>query len=233
MNKKTITLLTILLLCTGIIRAQVGIQLGFSQSIERTKIGSNEKFDRNAALNGFKVGVLYEHSFKHGLGLYYALNYTFLTHQGNWSQPSNGWQYRTNETEHFMDVPLHFQYKLLIAKETYVMAYAGATFIIGLDGTVTTQKKNSLPENNPYFRQETMEENRYKIDTDGDFIYDYSRFDIQASVGLGLQFHNFQLKGGYDFGLLNQNDKYYNKTNKPWFNYRNEWNIRFVYLFGK
>lgn len=227
----------ILFVCLGFIvfqtNAQIGFQLGFNQSISRNKIGSDADFEKEPARNGFKVGVLYEQNFKYGLGLYYALNYSFLTEQTKWKENTNGWLEQQSVTEHYLDAPIHFQYKLMLAKETYLLAYVGPTFSFAVDVQEQLSKKNGLPESNPFYKQETNKYNRFKMDGDTDSFYDYGRFDVKASIGIGFQFRNIQLKGGYDFGLLNQYiDTYNNKESKPWFDYRNEWNIRLVYVLG-
>ena len=59
MNKKVICSLAASICITMASFGQVGVQVGFNQSIERNKIGSESKFDTQAALNGFKVGVFY------------------------------------------------------------------------------------------------------------------------------------------------------------------------------
>lgn len=224
----------ILFVCLGFIifqtNAQIGFQLGFNQAIERAKLGSDGEYARDPALNGFKVGILYEQNFKYGLGLYYALNYSFLINQTKWKKiGSSGRLQQESNMEHYLDVPVHFQYKLLLAKDTYLMAYLGPTFTVGLAAEEKVATKY-IQEN---FPSTTASNDRYKIDVDGDSFYDYGRFDVKASIGIGFQFRNIQLKGGYDFGLLNQYiDTYNNKESKPWFDYRNEWNIRLVYVLG-
>ena len=224
----------ILFVCLGFIvfqtNAQIGFQLGFNQSISRNKIGSDADFEKEPARNGFKVGVLYEQNFKYGLGLYYALNYSFLTDQTKWKMLGNsGRLQQISNMEHYLDVPIHFQYKLQLAKDTYMMAYLGPTFTLGL----VADEKISTKYIQETFPSTTETHNRYKMDADTDSFDDYGRFDVKASIGIGFQFRNIQLKGGYDFGLLNQYiDTYNNKESKPWFDYRDEWNIRLVYVLG-
>ena len=140
MNRRFL-LLCVAMCLMGIVpmKAQIGILLGFDQSINRTKIGSEATFQKKPALNGFKAGVFYEHNFKYGLGLYYGVNYNFLHDKTKWEGQGNGWFLRTATTLHNLDFPIHFQYKLSIAKDTYLMAYTGPTLALGLAGTEAEQ----------------------------------------------------------------------------------------------
>lgn len=232
MNRRFL-LLCVAMCLMGIVpmKAQIGILLGFDQSINRTKIGSEATFQKKPALNGFKAGVFYEHNFKYGLGLYYGVNYNFLHDKTKWEGQGNGWFLRTATTLHNLDFPIHFQYKLSIAKDTYLMAYTGPTLALGLAGTEAVTKKNGLPENNPLFQQSTTRANLYSRDANKDGFADLQRFDVMISVGAGLQFKNIQLKGGYDFGLLNRYGNSYMDGSR-WFDRRNEWSIRLAYQFG-
>lgn len=232
MNKKVICSLAACICITMASFGQVGVQVGFNQSIERNKIGSESKFDTQVALNGFKVGVFYDHTFKYGLGLYYGVNYSLLHNQSKWKGEGNGWFERTQSTMHNLDIPLHFQYKLTIANDTYLMAYVGPTFALGLAGTEIISTKNGLPENNPLFQLKSTQYDLYKKDSNLDGFADTQRFDLLLSVGVGLQYKNIQLKGGYDFGMLNRYGNAYMDGSR-WFDRRNEWSIKVAYLFGK
>lgn len=232
MCKRFLLLVLVGLLGVASMQGQIGLQFGFDQSIERTKSGSETVFQRDSALNGFKVGVFYEHTFKYGLGLYYGVNYNFLRQQSKWKGIGNGWFSRTATMEHYLDVPLHFQYKLTIANDTYLMAYVGPTFVMGLAGEECVSKKNGLPENNPLYQMNTTSIDIYKRDENKDGFADLQRFDVMVSVGLGLQYKHIQLKGGYDFGMLNRYGNTYMNGGR-WFDRRNEWSIRLSYLFGK
>jgi len=48
---------------------------------------------------------------------------------------------------------------------------------------------------------------RYKIDTDDDDVYDVNRFDLQLGLGAGAQYKNVQLRVGYNWGLLDLNNR--------------------------
>ena len=232
MNKKLFCCVVSCLCMTMVAFGQLGVQIGFNQSIERTKIGSETKYEANPALNGVKLGVFYEHTFKYGLGMYYGANYSFLNNQTKWDGIGNGWFTRSQTMMHNVDFPLHFQYKLTIANDTYLMAYLGPTFALGLAGTEVQSKKNGLQENNPHFQQSSTTYDLYKRDANKDGFADLQRFDLMLSVGLGLQYKNIQLKGGYDFGMLNRYGTAYMDDSR-WFDRRNEWTIKVAYLFGK
>lgn len=232
MNKKLLCCVAACLCMTMASYGQVGVQIGFNQSIERTKVGSDGKFESKPGLNGFKAGVFYEHNFKYGLGMYYGANYSFLHHQSKWKGIGNGWFSRTQTTAHHLDIPVHFQYKLSIATDTYLMAYAGPTFALGLGGKEAVSTKNGLPEHNPLFQLNTTSYDIYKRDANNDGFADLQRFDLLLSVGLGLQYKNIQVKGGYDFGMLNRYGNAYIDGSR-WFDRRNEWSVKVSYLFGK
>lgn len=230
MRQKKQLVVAIFLLFASFMQAQdFGIQAGFLQTIGKGKTGSNTDYAGTDTLNGFKVGLVYEQKIWKGLGLSTGINYSFLTKQGKWIKQSFGFQQKTSAMAHYISVPLHLQYKFQVAKDTYITPFAGPEFSYGVSYTTTTNTRNTNLN-----QSSTIVENYYKKDNDGDGIYDYSPFNVQLSVGLGIQFQHYLLKGGYDFGIWNINKDGYDNTKSTyanWYDKRSEWNIRLIYLF--
>lgn len=208
-----------------------GVQAGFNQSIMReNSLSEKNKLTAGDALNGFNAGIFYEHSFWKGLGLMYGLNYSFGTNRSKWSDKDKyGWQVRTSSMAHQLEIPISLQYKFMIAKQTYIVLYTGPVFSYGLSHQVKTNRRNAI-------QGETATlQNWYKIDVDGDATYDYGRFNLTWGLGMGLQFQNYTLRGGYNWGIMNHNvDGYYTGTSNNYYMKAraDEWSIGLGYFFN-
>lgn len=238
-NMKRISILLTTLAITSLLHAQqttnnydvgFGVQFGYINSRPQSRIGSNEKYTKDTPLNGFKVGVVHELNFYKGLGMAYGLNYSFLGRSTKWGEADKfNTQTKERETAHHLDIPVTLQYKLTIARKTYFILNAGPDFDYCLSHTLTTFKQNPNPN---IALDESKTTNLLKEDADKDGKTDSSPFNLLLNVGIGFQFHNAQIKGGYSFGVLNtQKDKYNDTEGKYWYSRQNEWNIRLVYVF--
>ena len=219
-RKIFLTIISVFLFANFANAQGLGVQAGYVQSITRAKISTDEKMSRQPKLSGFKVGVFYEHDFYKGLGMSYGLNYSFLHDKTPWGQPNNYGITNSEKTQvQYFDVPLAFQYKLLIAQELFLIFNVGPTFSYGLSNDTEKIEKNIINEE------------VHEIDNYAD---KYQRFDVLLGGNIGLQYKNYQLRGGYDFGLLNLYASEYISTDAASYTrlaYRNEWNIKLIYNF--
>ncbi len=218
-HKKIFILFVTLLTITATNAQGFGVQAGFLQSTTRERIGSDSEFTRHPRLNGFKAGVFYEHDFYKGLGLNYGLNYSFLADQTPWSKPDAYGYCNTYKTQsQYIDLPLQLQYKLSIAHELYLVFNVGPTFSYGLANTTTTLTKSTLSGS-----RESFSDN-----------YDnyFQRFDVLLGANLGIQYKNYQLRGGYDWGMMNIfQTEYDSDLSKELLAHRNEFSVKFIYNF--
>jgi hypothetical protein len=118
---------------------------------------------------------------------------------------------------HFLDIPVHFMYSIPLFKNVKIFGYAGPNINIGLSQKQETISTLTYPETNPLY-----------IPNDKKDLYTNSilnRFNLQIGTGGGVQWKKYQIKSGYNFGILNL-DKV-NTTNQ----YQNGWFVSFVYEF--
>mgnify|MGYP002623366273 CR=1 FL=1 len=189
----------------------IGVNLGFSDVILRARTqASSTKLDGKQPLYGFKAGVVYDATLVAGFGVQLGLNYTFGANVGNW-QPINAFttlRSRQDYIYHQLEIPIDWQYKFEIAKQTYLIVYTGPTIEIGLS---LKQKPfvEQYKDGQVVVQQGTSQE-MYDGDADNDGRRDYFRTNVTWGVGAGFQYKNYFLRGGYDFGITSPyRDRYY------------------------
>ncbi len=200
----------------------VGIQVGFARDLLRERKGDNEskKFPYVTDLDGLKIGVVYDATLIKGFGVSMALNYTIAGAQDSkWrkqydNQISAYPQVKDSYLFQSLDIPVEWQYKFEIAKETYLVLYTGPTVQYNFyfrqtqhnKATATTETQKN------YF-------NHYEIDADKDSKYDYSQLNITWGVGAGFQYQRYFLRGGYDFGIYNPyKDRFFDQGTGGYYN---------------
>ncbi len=182
----------------------VGFQLGFARDLLRERKGDNEtkKFPYLTALNGIKAGVVYDATIIKGFGVSMALNYTIAGAQDrSWRKQYDNQigaypQVKDSYLFQSVELPIDWQYKFEIAKETYLILYSGPTI----------QYNFYLKQTQHYKATATTEVqknhfNHYEIDADKDGTNDYTQLNITWGIGAGFQYQRYFLRGGYDFGI--------------------------------
>ncbi len=184
----------------------VGIQIGFARDLLRERKGDteSEKFPYTTNLNGLKVGIVYDATIIKGFGVSMALNYTIAGAQDrNWrKQYSNqiGAYPQVKDSYIFqsIELPIDWQYKFEIAKETYLILYTGPTIQYNFSFRQTQYTKSTATT-----EATKAYHNHYDIDADADGTKDYTQLNITWGVGAGFQYQRYFLRGGYDFGIYN------------------------------
>lgn len=176
----------------------VGVQVGFSQPITRLNlpVAGKEKELSPSIYNGFKVGVVYDATLVKGFGYSMAFNYTFGANKTDWKS-TGSLPYPRQETHtqyHQLEIPVDWQYKFEIAKNTWFMLYTGPTLQCGL-----TYKDNTKEQLQPNGAITTTSQDRYTMKG----VFALKRMNVTWGVGAGLQYGQYFLRGGYDFGLIN------------------------------
>ena len=177
----------------------LGFNIGFAEPVMyyRPSIATTKK--TRQATDGVKVGVIYETNIIKGFGVSSSLNYTHSTHIGPWTVDKNSAAIRTKEDHNFhqLEIPVDWQYRFLIAKQTYVSLYTGPTLQIGLANTFRYRTKVG----DEITKDEKVDV--YKIDEDHDGKPDYNRVNVTWGVGASFQYKQYFIRGGYDFGIMN------------------------------
>lgn len=237
--KKTILSAILLLLVTTLFAQEgttsLGFNIAFAEPVEYYRPNSTtEKLSKNVT-NGFKVGFIYETNLIKGFGVSMSLNYAFAANIGNY-QITPGMaslKTKTDHIYHFLELPVDWQYKFLIAKHTYLGLYTGPTLQIGLHNTFrnTTKLNETVIEDNLV--------DVYKIDEDKEhdprLNLDYNRVNVTWGVGAVFQYKRYFIRGGYDFGIMPlYHDQFYNETADTGWNRKgrlDQWQIKLGMYF--
>lgn len=217
-----------------------GFQIGFAQPVLRLNSPdtryAQDSLVNTTVLNGLKVGLVYDATYIKGFGSSIGINYTFAQGQTKWRSNSAFSTYpqtSTRTTYHQLELFVDWQYKFEIAGGTYIILYTGPSV------------QCALAMNEKMFERQlegdTSEKLKYSLFdyNDSELSHDLNRFNVTWGVGLGFQYQQFFLRGGYDFGLINP----YKETNFNKMGFANDrytrgrldqWNIRFgMYLWRK
>lgn len=172
-----------------------------------------------------RVGGTVEYGWKYGLGIETGLKYSYAL--GNMEQyyiPKDTAFHNYNG--HFLDIPIRVTYSVPIFWGMKLFAYAGPNINVGLAQTnkLSFEKKSDDVEG-----WEPLD-----YPTPGTYdVYNYmgkdgvgmNRVSIQLGAGGGIQWKNYRIRSGYDWGLNNiGKDK--NRTERL-----RGWHVAFEYEF--
>jgi hypothetical protein len=181
-------------------QSYLGVEVGYAQTITRlnSPIQGKETTLNPKAYNGFKVGVVYDVSLVKGFGVRLGLNYTMGGYNTDWTQKNEAIKYpqvRTTGWYHQLEIPVDWQYKVTMAKNTYFILYSGPCLQYGLS------LKDNKYENNGKEIVLLNQSNRYSEENMRDHALKH--LNVTWGVGAGLQYERYFVRGGYDFGLIN------------------------------
>jgi len=226
----------------------IGFNLGYSDALMRERTGSKDSLNYKLSMQGFKAGLVYETTFVKGFGVQFGLNYTFGAKLGKKTADSDvsTFKGRDNYFIHQLEMPIDWQYKFEVAKETYVLVYTGPTIQVGL-GFCKKSEKPTIVDGKPgtgvqktdYYKQR-FDDGKGGNDKDQDGIEDrYKRLNITWGVGAGFQYKRYFLRAGYDFGIYNPyTDRIYNYSSDEMSNYYyrarlDQWSVKLgMYLWN-
>lgn len=184
----------------------IGLYLGYANPILREspvptiKTGISNKLSNKQLMEGFTLGLAYETTFIKGFGMQLAANYTFGGRTGKWTSTIEYPRYKDNVTFHAIEIPVDWQYKFTIAKETYLLLYTGPTLQVGM-AYKQHRTTAALDTHTMKIGETKAVSSFYDIDNDADDKKDYSRVNVMWGVGAGFQYKQYFLRGGYDFGI--------------------------------
>ena len=179
------------LVAVSLILVSTGIYAQFSANVGY--VSTTSSIDGSDALPGITAGIGYDMEVQGGVGLSWGLNYTYA-----WDKEEGsffGVTGTSTSKDHYLDIPVRLTYSYPVSDAIKVFGFAGPKFVYAVAGQNTYKLSSSIgsTSNDPV--------DHYK-DTN------LSRFDIKAGLGAGISFNAITLKGGYDWGLLNQNKFY-------------------------
>ena len=202
---KRIVMLCIIVASAAMAYSQsyVGVNVGYAQPITRLNLPvmGKESVLNPTTYNGMKVGVVYDVTLIKGLGVSMGLNYTMGGNATEWKSKSSSIKYpqeRSHGWYHQLEIPVDWQYKFQIAKDTWLMLYTGPTLQCGL----SLQKKNYVNDGKTVeMNAKNPTDNLYDAEDTG--VFAVKRLNVTSGVGAGFQYERYFLRGGYDFGIIN------------------------------
>ena len=209
----------------------LGFNIGFAEPVMYYRASASAAKLTRQATDGIKLGVTYQTTLIKGFGVSSSLNYTHSTHVGAWTINPSSAAIKTKEDHNFhqLEIPVDWQYRFLIAKQTYVALYTGPTLQIGLANTY--RYRTMLGDK----IQDDYKVDVYKIDEDHDGIPDYNRLNVTWGVGASFQYKQYFIRGGYDFGIMSvYRDPYYNTSSESGWNRKgrlDQWQIKLGIYF--
>ena len=169
----------------------------FKRVTNRLEIGYNNPSQYGSTVsttyfNGLKVGLTSELPLKNNFSLLAGVLYNLVYSDKMQIKPSSTFtDYVTYG--HFINVPVHLLYNLPVSKNLNFFGFGGLTLNYGL-----TQIQSIVSTyNNAIYGIPSAYTNLYKSNL--------NQLDLQVGVGGGVEFKKYQLKAGYDWGVLNIN----------------------------
>lgn len=182
--------------------------------------------------NGARLGGNVEFELKHNFSLLTGALYSLVySKNSQYYSSSDSVVYKT--FNHALEIPLQVQYSLPVSKNFKFFAFAGPNIAIGLaqpqkvTAVLTSDMKDNMdltiPDNmKPFMRTSSSS----YADNDLYVKSIIQRINLQMSVGGGMQFKNYKLKGGYEFGINS-----INKIDTSKLLRQNGWFVSLVYQF--
>ena len=216
--KSTLKLILVsMVLSIGILSAQTyRLEVGFVSPKQ-----SGAEFSTNY-FNGGRLGVTAEFGLKHNFSLLTSALYSLVySNKVQYYSSTDSVTYKT--FGHSIDIPLRLTYTLPLSKNLKVFGFAGPNINVGIaqPRKTTAVLSSSLREVIDEFGNVPTNgtEDLYKSAM-------ISRINFQMGAGGGVQWKNYQLKGGYDFGINS-----INKVDTSKLFRQGGWYVSLVYQF--
>ena len=136
---------------------------------------------------GLKVGLTTELPLKYNFSLLTGVLYN-MVYSDKLQKYYNSTSVEFMSYGNFITVPIHLNYIIPVSTDLEFNAFAGPTVSYGISqtqGIISTYDKITTTYNKELYKS-TL-----------------NQLDLQLGLGLGVQWKKYQLKGGYDYGLLN------------------------------
>jgi len=217
MKKAIFFLIVSFVAISGAIQAQkFGLEIGSVNPKEFTSDGADYFY-------GGRIGVTYEYQLKNHFSLLSGALYNLVySHNVQHYTSTDSVMYST--FNHSLDIPLRINYTLPLNKDLKLFAFAGPNLNIGL---ARPQKTTAILSSTVI---DQIQELGLTVPTTGtEDMYKnalISRINFQMGAGGGIQWKQYMLKGGYDFGINS-----INKVDSNRLLHQSGWYVSLVYQF--
>lgn len=171
--------------------------------------------------NGVRLGATAEFDLKNNFsfltGALYSVVYSSKVQR--YTPTTDSVTYKT--WGHSIDVPLHIQYSLPLGKDFKLFAFAGPNINVGI---AQPQKIEAVLT--PAMAAYTGIQSKSYSENDLFKEAMIGRLNFQLGAGGGVQWRNYQLKGGYDFGINS-----INRIDSSKMLHQSGWYVSLVYQF--
>lgn len=191
--KKIMISIAACIIAAGTAFAQVNVGAGYSGTSINPSEGDNSWY------NGFNLSVGYNLPLGGGFEFCPSIEYNYL-HRSAENTVAVGGVSASSDVkynEHYLNVPLMFNYGYSLGSDTRIFVFAGPTASFGLYADCKTKLSSSIGGSSASSAGKTVE--LWGDDTD------YKRCDVKIGGGVGLDFcRNWRVTAGYDYGLVNR-----------------------------
>lgn len=183
MRKMKFSLIAVMLVLVTAASAQVS--LGIKGGVNMSNFYGDELNDKNVKI-GFHVGLAADYDFAYNSAIQTGL---FFTTKGFKSENAD-WDAEYSENLMYLQLPVHYAYKLDVSPGTRVVFHAGPYVAYGVGGSRKASVGNISGE--------------WDVDKIfGDGTTQYKPFDAGLGLGVGAEFGQILLDLGWDMGLVN------------------------------
>lgn len=172
---------------------------------------------RTTYFHGGKLGATVDVNFKYDFSLQTGLYYSMAYGVNQQNYPYLGEYVRYSTQLHQLDVPVRAVYKIKLPKQFALFAFAGPTFQIGL---YAPEKADS------HLSDLTAATTGITSGVSNLYEGKILPFNFMLGVGGGLEWTDYRLQAGYDFGMHNL---YRNSLGGTM--YQRNWFVSFSYAF--
>ena len=206
--KIRLLLILVFVICT--VQAQTyRLEVGYNNPV---RVGSGVS---STYFNGVKLGVTAEYNLKNDFSLLTGALYNLV--YSNKIQNYPDYASVTYETYgHSINIPIHVKYYYPLSKTLEVFAFGGPTVNIGLFQNSKITSTLTYDPTDPLY----VLPGKFDL-----YNSQLNRINLQIGLGGGVQWKKYQIKGGYDVGLINLN-----KT-KSTALFQNGWYVSLSYNF--
>jgi hypothetical protein len=148
--------------------------------------------EQNKPIFGFNAGVTMDYAFAPGMYLMTGLELT--TKGTKQEEKEDGDSWKETMSPMYLQLPVHFGYKIDVAPGTRVVLHAGPYVAYGIGGK-STIKLNGKEIGSTNIFSDT--------EIDGEKIPAAEAFDYGVGLGTGIEFGKITIGLGYDLGLAN------------------------------
>jgi hypothetical protein len=186
MKKMKLSLVAAMLILVTAASAQMS--LGVKGGLNISNFHGDELSNKDAKI-GFHIGILADYEFMYSHAIQTGLFLTTKGFKSEYTSAVGNFKYRENLM--YLQLPVHYAYKLYVSPGTRVVFHAGPYMACGVGGRRKATSGSLLGE----------WENVKKVFGDGNM--QYKRFDAGLGLGVGAEFGPILLDLGWDMGLVN------------------------------